>query len=238
MISPTPKTQSWPQLACMLGLSATMIHIYSVWSFSHLATHNSSISSHCTYGQWFPDLKSLMTQADTPTWGSFTQMSCTLYAIVQISSSWFDWMGLKKTNLQKCPPCGNECQNTCKKIANSEWLKMEDCKHWYWANEKHGFQQSKHELEIRTELVPSHWNYLHSNQTKFHFRSWQHFHSTSHGYQSKDAWILWTKREKHKHPSSNQNFSILPLDIIHMFGHRRHKEEKKGKITKEGHEDL
>jgi hypothetical protein len=28
------------------------------------------------------------------------------------------------------------------------------------------------------------------------------------------------------------------LDIIHMFGHRRHKEEKKGKITKEGHEDL
>ncbi len=131
-----------------------------------------------------------------------------LIVLFSTSSTWLDWMGLKKTNLQKCPPCGNECQNTCKKIANSEWLKMEDCKHWYWANEKHGFQQSKHELEICTELVPSHWNYLHSNQTKFHLRSWQHFHSTSNGYQSKDARNLWTKREKHKHPSSNQNFSI------------------------------
>jgi hypothetical protein len=38
--------------------------------------------------------------------------------------------------------------------------------------------------------------------------------------------------------SKFQHFQETCLDIIHMFGHRRHEEEKKGKITREGHEDL
>jgi hypothetical protein len=38
--------------------------------------------------------------------------------------------------------------------------------------------------------------------------------------------------------SKFQHFQEITLDIIHIFGHRRHEEEKKGKITKEGNEDL
>jgi len=38
--------------------------------------------------------------------------------------------------------------------------------------------------------------------------------------------------------SKFQHFQEIPLDIIHMFGDTRHKEDKKGKITREGHEDL
>jgi hypothetical protein len=38
--------------------------------------------------------------------------------------------------------------------------------------------------------------------------------------------------------SKFQHFQEIPLDIIHMFGHTRHEEEKKGKRTTEGHEDL
>jgi hypothetical protein len=38
--------------------------------------------------------------------------------------------------------------------------------------------------------------------------------------------------------SKFQQFQEIFLDIIHMFGHTRHEEEKKGKIMREGHEDL